>query len=85
MNIVVNALCFKSSSQTGFPAGNCKTVVDVKLFIRSRGEENVFRWGEKIWQDVGIAVCIYCPAMPPYCHFFTSNACTAKRNATKML
>ncbi len=38
----------------------------------------MFRWGEKTWQDVGIAVCNHCPAMPPYCHFFTSNASTAK-------
>lgn len=32
------------------------------------------RLGEKRWQDVGIAVCVKCPAMPPYCHFLLLSA-----------
>lgn len=32
--------------------------------------------GEKRWQDVGIAVCVHCPAMPPYRHFLLLNATT---------
>lgn len=42
------------------------------FFICSLCDPESVQPGQKRWQDVGIAVCVKCPAMPPYCHFFHS-------------
>lgn len=39
------------------------------FFLCSLPDKEAVRLGEKRWQDVGIAVCVHRPAMPPYCHF----------------
>lgn len=43
-------------------------------------KKEAVRLGKKRWQDVGIAVCVHRPAMPPYCHFFLLSAANVPKD-----